>query len=89
MSDALGDAVNEVTYFPPKQEAEYYTPDELKTKVAMSKKWVETHTQAGRIPGQKQMGRAWRYEKTAIHAALASGQLLLPKSQALKVRKEQ
>jgi hypothetical protein len=60
-------------------EPEYYSPAELARKVGMSAKWVEAHTQARRIPGQTQMGRAWRYEKAAIHAGLASGQLLLPK----------
>lgn len=59
-------------------EGEYYTPEQLKTKTTMSKKWVEAHTQARRIPGQKQFGRSWRYLKSAVDAALLNEQFLLP-----------
>ncbi len=58
--------------------SEYYTPDELATKTHMSRKWVEAHTQARRIPGQKQFGRSWRYLIAAVEAALQKEQFLLP-----------
>lgn len=58
---------------------EYLTPRELASKLKMSLKFIVTQTQANRVPGQKQIGRSWRYQKAAIEQALDSGALLIPK----------
>lgn len=53
------------------------TPRELSTRLHMSLKWVEKHTQARRIPGQVKIGRLWRYDWMEVQKRILRGQLLL------------
>ena len=57
-------------------QSDYLTPKELAAKVNMSLKWVVTHTQARRIPGQTKLGRVWRYRRAEVEKRLLSGTFL-------------
>lgn len=59
----------------------------LRRWLNVGEKWVENHTLARRIPGQRKVGKYWRYEKAAIELQiLATGQALKPIEMARKVR---
>jgi hypothetical protein len=57
------------------------TPRELAQRLHMSLKWVETHTQERRIPGQIKVGRFWRYDWLEVRRRMFSGQVLLKSRQ--------
>ncbi len=61
----------------PQTLPDFYTAEELATKLNMSLKWVVTHTQARRIPGQIKMGRLWRYRRADVEKRLVAGKFLL------------
>lgn len=61
----------------PQSEEPLLTPQELAAKLNISLKWVETHTQERRIPGQVKVGRVWRYDWLEIRRRMFSGQVLL------------
>jgi len=45
---------------------EILTAPELADWLQVSKKCIETRTQARQVPGQFKVGRVWRYDRTAI-----------------------
>jgi hypothetical protein len=53
------------------------TPLQLADRLNISLKWVETHTQEHRIPGQVKVGRVWRYNWIEVQRRMFSGQVLL------------
>ena len=57
-------------------EQEYYTPDELCSKLKLARKTIKKWTLARRIPGQVKCGGRWRYNRIAIEKALVRGELL-------------
>jgi|LFRM01.1.fsa_nt_gb excisionase family DNA binding protein len=61
-------------------DREYFTPHELAAKLNVSVKFVQTQTQARRIPGQVKVGRLWRYNRAEVEKAiLKGGQFLRPR----------
>lgn len=58
--------------------SEYFTPEQLATKLNVARKTIVKWTQARRIPGQTKVGHCWRYQVTAVEKALLRGNLLLP-----------
>jgi hypothetical protein len=60
------------------QESEVYLPEEVIAKFRVSKAWLNKYTQARRVPGQIQFGKAWRYRKTEVDAAFSTRQFLVP-----------
>lgn len=63
------------------QEAEVYMPEEVIAMFRVSKGWLNKYTQAGRVPGQIQFGKAWRYRKKEVDAAFNTQQFLVPEGQ--------
>ena len=61
----------------PNPDEPLLTPNELAQRLNMSLKWVETHTQERRIPGQVKVGRVWRYDWLEVRKRMFSGQVLL------------
>ena len=59
------------------EDPEYLTPPQLAKKLNMSLKWIQTQTQARRIPGQVKIGRLWRYRRWDVEKRLLSAQFLL------------
>lgn len=59
-------------------ESEYLDSKQLAVFLNCSKKFIEKHRVAGRIPGSVKVGYSWRYRKSEIEKRLLSGQLLLP-----------
>lgn len=60
------------------------TPKELASKLNMSMKWVEKHTQSRRIPGQVKVGRVWRYDWVEVQRRMLTGQVLLERTPSKK-----
>lgn len=60
--------------------SDFYTPQELALRLNVSIKFVQTQTQARRIPGQVKVGRLWRYNRAEVEKAiLKGGQFLRPR----------
>jgi excisionase family DNA binding protein len=58
------------------QEPEYFTVEELATKLNLARKTIKKWTIARRIPGQVKCGGRWRYRRTDIEKALLRGEFL-------------
>jgi hypothetical protein len=51
-------------------DSDFYKPEDLAIKLNCSLKSVRTWTQAHRVPGQRKIGRVWRYYKPEIEKAI-------------------
>lgn len=71
---------------PDSPDRPYLTDLGLRRWLNVGEEWVTKNTQARRIPGQKKMGRSWRYERAAIELQLAkTGKALLDPEKPQKV----
>ncbi len=53
------------------------TTSELAQLLNISKKFIEKHAAARRLPGMVRIGRHWRFRKADVEKRLSSGSLLL------------
>lgn len=58
---------------------ELLTPEELSEILKVSLKAVKNWTQSGKIPGQKKIGRLWRYRKSEVLKQLITKNQFLTK----------
>lgn len=58
-------------------EPEYLNPRQLALMLNCSLKSVVNWTQVRRVPGQRKIGRLWRYNRIEVEKALLRGQFLI------------
>lgn len=62
------------------EKPDLYTPKELASRLNVSLKFIQSQTQAQRVPGQVKVGRLWRYNRAEVEkAVLMGGQFLKQK----------
>ena len=59
-------------------EPELIDSRQLATMLSVSKKFIDKHTAAHRLPGMVRVGRLIRFRRLEIEKRLATGELLLP-----------
>ncbi|MBN1578744.1 MAG: helix-turn-helix domain-containing protein [Chitinispirillaceae bacterium] len=66
---------------------EYLTARELALLLNVSQKFIQSQTQARRIPGQIKVGRVWRYNRAEVEKSmLKGGQFLLTQKDFRTIR---
>lgn len=64
-------------------EQEFYTPQDLSTKLNISLKTIVKHTQLHRVPGQVKIFGRWRYRIVDVEKRLLTGNFFLPAKKSI------